>query len=282
MKRLRHPIRAIREPFGTAGLVVACVALIAALGGTALAAAKLNSTQKKEVEKIAKKYAGKPGAPGATGPAGAVGTAGPKGDTGAKGDTGNAGTAGKSVTVTAIQPEEGKCEERAGAEVKGEGSSTVEVCNGENGAPGPEGSPWTELGVLPPGQTETGVWSFSGTILDGEELLAPISFSIPLKVGQEPEGGHIHFQGQANFAASCEHAEPPTAKPGELCIYNNPNSEDALLHAHYLGTAVAFSGPNGEEPRSGPSGALLQFMFTGESGEVARGYGTWAVTAPAQ
>ena len=65
MKRLRHPIRAIREPFGTAGLIVACVALVLALTGAAFAAAGLTGKQKKEVEKIAKKYAGKPGAAGA-------------------------------------------------------------------------------------------------------------------------------------------------------------------------------------------------------------------------
>src|SRR6478752_2320107 len=95
MNRLRHPVRAIREPFGTAGLVVACVALIAALGGTAFAAAKLNSTQKKEVEKIAKKFAGKPGAPGAQGPAGPAGKDGSNGAAGAKGATGAKGVAGE-------------------------------------------------------------------------------------------------------------------------------------------------------------------------------------------
>ncbi len=95
MKRLlRHPITSIREPFGTAGLIIACVALVAALGGTAFAAAKLNSTQKKEVEKIAKKYAGKPGAPGAAGTAGTNGTNGKDGAPGAQGIQGVAGTDG--------------------------------------------------------------------------------------------------------------------------------------------------------------------------------------------
>lgn len=93
MKRLRHPIRAIREPFGKAGLIVACLALVAAMGGTALAAAKLNGTQKKEVEKIAKKYAGKAGKNGATGPAGPAGPMGPTGATGATGAAG-VGTTG--------------------------------------------------------------------------------------------------------------------------------------------------------------------------------------------
>ena len=92
MKRLRRPIRAVREPFGKAGLVVAMVALIAALGGSAIAAkGALTGKQKKEVTKIAQKYAGKPGAQGAQGPAGAKGDAGAPG---AKGDPGPAGDRG--------------------------------------------------------------------------------------------------------------------------------------------------------------------------------------------
>ena len=39
MKSFRHPVRAIREPFGTAGLIIAVVALVAAVGGNAFAAA---------------------------------------------------------------------------------------------------------------------------------------------------------------------------------------------------------------------------------------------------
>jgi len=83
--------RRIHDKLGTAGLIVAVVALIAALGGTALAAAGLNSKQKKEVKKIAKQFAGKPGA---TGPAGPKGDQGPKGDAGPKGDPGAKGDQG--------------------------------------------------------------------------------------------------------------------------------------------------------------------------------------------
>jgi Collagen triple helix repeat (20 copies) len=70
---------------------VAIVALIAALTGTALAAAGLTAKQKKEVKKIAKQFAGKPGAPGAPGPAGPAGS---KGDTGARGPEGPQGQQG--------------------------------------------------------------------------------------------------------------------------------------------------------------------------------------------
>lgn len=109
MNRLRHPVRAIREPFGTAGLIVACVALIAALTGAAYAAGGLNAKQKKEVKKIAKQFAGKPGAPGATGPAG---PAGAKGDTGAAGANGTNGkdgingTNGKTGFTSTLPPGE--------------------------------------------------------------------------------------------------------------------------------------------------------------------------------
>ena len=52
----------LRSQFGTAGLVVAIVALIAALAGGAYAASGgLTGKQKKEVTKIAKQNAGKPG-----------------------------------------------------------------------------------------------------------------------------------------------------------------------------------------------------------------------------
>jgi hypothetical protein len=173
MKRL-HPIRAIREPFGTAGLVVACVAMVLALTGAAFAAkGALTGKQKKEVEKIAKKYAGKPGAAGAAGPAGPQGAAGAagkdgaQGEKGAKGDAGSPGSPGapgapgedgKSVEAALSAGGSGEpCEGVGGAEyeVEGEPSSAVEICNGE------EGSPWTAGGTLPPGATETGYWAFT-------------------------------------------------------------------------------------------------------------------------
>jgi hypothetical protein len=98
MKRLTYPIRAIREPFGAAGLVVAIVALVAALGGGAYAASGgLNGKQKKEVAKIAKRFAGKPGARGATGPAGAKGATGAPG---APGQTGFTATLPSGATET--------------------------------------------------------------------------------------------------------------------------------------------------------------------------------------
>ena len=123
----------IQQKLGTAGFIIAIMALVAALGGGAYAASGgLSSKQKKEVTKIAqteaKKFAGKPGPAGATGPAGpaaTAGSAGAKGENGAPGSAGAAGAAG-----AAGQP-------------------------GAKGPAGPGGSPWTAGGTLPGGKTET-------------------------------------------------------------------------------------------------------------------------------
>jgi hypothetical protein len=217
MKRLRHPIRAIREPFGKAGLIVACLALVAAMGGTALAAAKLNGTQTKEVEKIAKKYAGKPGKNGPTGPAGPVGPTGPTGATGA------IGAAGIGTT-------------------------------GPQGPQGPKGDPG-ETGftaTLPPGETETGVWSVGNATGEGS-LFAPISFTIPLSASPA-----VHYN-EAETADCPGTAGEPKAAPGQLCIY--------LIG----GEKISFFGPLS----TGKTGVVVLFGAEVEGG----GFGTWAVTA---
>ncbi len=97
MPRLKHPVRAIREPFGKAGLTVAVVALVMAMVGGAYAAGKLTSGQKKEVEKIAKKFAGKPGLAGAAGTNGTNGTNGKPGTNGKEGPEGSPWTAGGTL-----------------------------------------------------------------------------------------------------------------------------------------------------------------------------------------
>ena len=235
MKRLRHPIRAIREPFGTAGLVVAMVALVAALGGTAFAATKLNSTQKKEVEKIAKKYAGKPGAAGAQGPAGSQGAAGAKGekgDRGEKGETGadgGTGNPGASVVVANEEPENCPDEEGVTYEVDGSGQKN-EICKGEKGE---EGSPWTDGGTLPPGATETGAFFLKSSGAEGKYGAA---LGLPIKLAAKIQtSSHIIIEGQATeaeFESECSNATGtthlfgnPTAKPGVFCVYTGEAHE---------------------------------------------------------
>jgi len=273
MKRLvRHPIRAIREPFGTAGLIVACIALVAALGGTALAAAKLNSKQKKEVEKIAKKFAGKPGTNGATGPAGPTGPAGANGKDGANGTNGTAGTpgspgaAGKSVTVSHVNSP--GCEGQAGAEVKVEGAASgTKVCNGQTGF----------TSTLPSHKTEQGTWSvdFEATGAAQTET-SPISFPIPLST---PVAAHFN----ENETTECPGTtEAPEAEPGNLCVYTSAyeNAElwKPLPALPEFNTNFINPEAFGANTETGRAGAVV-IQQSVAAGKVFA-LGTWAVTAP--
>jgi len=174
----------LRTRFGLPG-AIAVLALVLAMVGGAYAAAKLNATQKKEVKKIAKQFAGKDGAQGLPGPAGPQGPAGASGKdgaagkdgaTGATGATGTAGATGKSVVAGTEAPSV-HCP-AGGSHFEVEGSGTLHyACNGEMGATGdtgPTGEPWTPNGTLPPGATEKGTW------LAKETSEAAISFPIPL------------------------------------------------------------------------------------------------------
>jgi hypothetical protein len=303
MKRLRHPVRAIREPFGTAGLVVACVALIAALGGTALAAAKLTSTQKKEVAKIAKKFAGKPGkpgapgaqgpvgpagkdgangAPGSQGPQGATGVGGATGKTGATGATGSEGAAGESpkavATFTGAEEEtlfgtgEHPCNGAGGGvyEVESTGESS-NVCNGLVGAP------WSPNSELPAGAMERGAWGFTTNESQGEVFVA-LSFPIMLP---KPalDGSHVHFETETNFSDFDEGGSEtigctgtgavPKAPPGHLCVFKSEYSQVTYGGIYGLGFG----------PGANRTGALLKFTTTGTAAEPARGGGSFAVKA---
>jgi hypothetical protein len=93
----------VHNKLGTAGLVVAIMALVVALGGAAYAALPgLNSKQKKEVKKIAKTV---PGKDGAQGPKGDTGPLGPKGDPGQQGPKGDPGAEGPpGPTETELPP----------------------------------------------------------------------------------------------------------------------------------------------------------------------------------
>jgi hypothetical protein len=100
-------LKRLHDKLGTAGLVVAVVALVAAVTGTAFAAGGLTKKQEKQVVKIAKKYAGKPGPQGPkgdAGPTGAAGPAGPAGAQGPKGDTGSQGPEGPPGPTETVLP----------------------------------------------------------------------------------------------------------------------------------------------------------------------------------
>jgi len=262
----------LREQLGTAGLIIACVALVAAIGGTALAAkSALTGKQKKEVEKIAKKFQGTgpqgaPGGPGPAGPAGPQGAAGSAGKDGVNGATGATGLKGATgaTGATGITGATGQVGATGPTGESGSGS-------GGSGATGPTGptGPTGETGftaTLPSGETETGVWAAGnhepGKV--GEETIAlptfwwgSISFNIPMNstptaaVYNEPE------------STDCPGTlEEPQAAEGKLCIYVADSFK-----------AVLFGGP--EAVVLFKTGALLPIQLQPEG----YAFGTWAVTA---
>ena len=136
----------VRERLGTAGLVVAVLALTVALSGGAFAATQ--SAKKKSSKGLTKaqvlaliKANATSGPTGATGATGAQGAPGAKGDPGAPGGAGAPGANGKSVKLTTIAPLTTKCTERGGvtAEVEGLPATAKDICNGATGAPGAPG-----------------------------------------------------------------------------------------------------------------------------------------------
>jgi hypothetical protein len=262
MSRLRHPIRQLKEPFGKAGLTVAILALVLALVGGAYAAGGLTKSQEKQVTKIAKKYAGKPGAAGAPGAAGTNGTNGKDGTNGTSGTNGGSAEATSftgTKTVGSV-----KCE-NGGAVVKSANPETA-VCNGKNGTTG-----FTEF--LPSGKTEKG--AFGATAAGGEVLgilegvIAPVSFNIPLEVAPTP---HIVTIAEGETTECPGGVKAPEATAGSLCIFLA--QEENLQGANVLP-------PWGEIANlgtSGPEGALVIGSHNGAPGSTTIS-GSWAVTA---
>lgn len=239
----------IHQKLGTAGFVISIVALVAALGGGAYAASGgLNGKQKKEVEKIAKKFAGKTGAAGATGPAGAQG---PQGAAGANGKDGSNGANGAP---------------------------------GAAGLPGAKGEPGPLVTQVPSKKTLKGAWSVGG---EGAQLLASISFPFAVSPAPNSvivrESGELGFlvestgfkealAGQEAIEAFCPgSAASPEAKPGNLCVYTE-KEESGTEVGFQLSKLVAGWGNPSEYGASVP-------VFNG-SGEAKLAKGTWAVTAP--
>lgn len=244
MSRIKHPVRAIREPFGTAGLVVAVIALVLALTGAAFAAVGLNGKQKKEVTKIAKKYAGQRGATGPQGAAGAQGNPGQKGATGLQGAPGNRGATGAT------------------------------------GATGQTG--FTE--TLPAGKTEKGTWGMSDNAPgSGEFFFSPLSFTIPLEnqpgfvqfipAPTEEELEHEEFPTPPSGCTG--NVTEPGAEEGNLCIF-----ELRTEHLRLASGVVFTKNPQTTGfpfNSAGKAGALVAL----ESTQAGQAYaeGTWAVTA---
>ena len=276
-------ISRLHERLGTAGFVIAVVALIVALSGSAIAASgALTSKQKKEVQKIAQTEAKKYAKAGPQGPAGPQGQAGGKGDAGAKGDNGapgadgqagaagSPGSAGQSVTSEefGIAGKDGKCVTTGGTKFTSASGATYS-CNGK------AGSPWTAGGTLPSGSTETG--TFGSAIAAGGFSFVPVTLSIPTEAPLEgiyvTGGKEFNESGTEVTAGKCPGVTDgvPAAEPGTLCVYPGIVSRDAGLPGPLQ--------PDRRLPTPGtaPSGTEIGLQNTG-SGEGAVG-GVFAATA---
>jgi hypothetical protein len=132
---------------------------------------------------------------------------------------------------------------------------------GSQGPEGPQGPPGLTETVLPPGETETGVWSFRSKNGSAE---AWVNISYPLRVEPEPKAAWV-TAGETGDPEKCPgSAANPEAEPGWLCLYaaNEGNTF-----------------PNGSEYSADhTSGFILGYQVVDES-QLAFGYGTWAVTA---
>jgi hypothetical protein len=193
---------------------------------------------------------GKAGPAGANGAAGVAGPAGPAGAAGAKGETGSQGPQGPQ----GLQGEPGK--------------------NGKNGTNGTTGFTAT----LPPEKTETGTWSYSEPA--GVQVIASISFAIPLAKALEEDA--VHWVPKDEPTNECKgSAEKPEAVPGNLCVYEaNDQGKTLLTTPVIISSGRAIGVP---EKGASTAGALLDFgeaQETNENVRTAFGSGTWAVTAP--
>jgi hypothetical protein len=307
----------LREHFGTAGLVVAIVALVAALGGGAYAATGGSSGGKATASAKGKQGPrGKTGKPGPQGPTGPAGPTGPKGDTGPKGENGTSGANGapgadgKSVTGESIAAG-GACG-TGGTGVKYTLNATsTNVCNGKNGTTG-----FTE--TLPSGKTETGTWAVGNggigqvnfeaeTSLPVAFQYVPISFPIPLEqapelttvwlsygLGAEPLEAELEEVLEEGAEHGCPGFEEgvPLADPGHLCVYASyleamkpggtglPNTIRSTGEPPQIYTGGSFvPGPDGGGKAAGVSRVGTTLELKCEQFSSCKGLGAWAVTA---
>ncbi|MET0306887.1 MAG: hypothetical protein ABW196_11775 [Solirubrobacterales bacterium] len=260
----------LRNRFGIPG-VISVIALVFAMFGGAYAATSSEGGKATSSAKAKKGPRGPKGAKGDTGPAGPAGPAGAKGDkgdAGANGSNGSAGANGKSVTGVTIAAG-GEC----GAGVTGVKYTldgvTTKVCNGKNGTNGTTG--FTE--VLPPGETETGTWSFDTQGEKPAEVVrSPISFNIPL--ASALPGGSVHLLPEGFTGTAGEDcpgsAAAPEAKAGHLCVYISESL------GFTIGVNLFIFDPASGGLGAATSGASVDGLGPSASSSAR---GTWAVSA---
>ncbi len=257
----------LRNRFGIPG-VISVIALVFAMFGGAYAAS--NSDDGSGATASAKKSTKGPRGPrGPKGATGAAGPAGPAGAPGAKGDAGAPGAAGEKGAVGADGADgaDGKTV-LSGTATPNAATGTIgdfyietdvnkmygpKAAFGPNGGwgigtdlKGEEGSPWTEFGILPSGQTETGTYVVSTNPVLFEESFftsAPISFPIPVEPA--PTGVFVELE-EDKSADGCPGFSPsgtPLADPGTLCVYRKAklqSTSGSIAPPSTAGTVVTF------------------------------------------
>lgn len=255
-------MNAAKDRLGTAGLIVAILALVAALGGGALAAtggkSEATASKAKKGPRGPKGPPGPKGAKGDKGDTGAAGAGGPAGSKGDKGDTGSPGSPGSPGT----------------AGVTGPTGPTGKT--GLTGSTGPTGSCCTA--TLGSGKSETGTWSVEAAT-EGVKFQT-ITFPIPLP--GTISGTNIHFINESgeekagNSKTDCPgSAEAPTAAAGHLCIYAGAVSAAEGVGYEFQGIARAGAVDFNTSGASTAGALMILFGIEGFHGN-----GTWAVTAP--
>jgi hypothetical protein len=274
----------MRKQFGTAGLVVAVIALVFAMTGGAFAAHYIITKKSQIKPSVWKQLKGKTGAAGPQGPAGPAGPAGAKGETGAKGADGSIGPTGAAGATGA-----------AGVGTtgpKGATGSTGPTGAGATGATGPSGAAGTQIGVYgAPGigsEAKTNGLDYSYQD-EGEAVVVPVSFISKV----EPAPTFVFVPGLqsveaggfgSNAGAGCPGVTAggvPQADPGKFCVYGfgiNAAGGFAELPSSTVTTVkVKDANPFALEEGVSPAGALLKISCTSSPTEICAGKGLWAV-----
>ena len=263
----------LRKRYGVAGLVAVLALIVAvAFAGVpavaqpvattsaslvkqvkkALGLAKNANKRSVKAIKIARASSGPEGPQGPAGANGAKGDKGDKGADGAQGVKGDKGNDGQSVT-TEPEPAFFECGDQEGVKLTSVSGDNY-VCDGEKGAKGDTGDPWTAGGTLPENATETGLWSIftsqegSANFFNlGSFYLNQVTISFPIPLSAVPT---VHFATDGDFGDFCTGTgEEPTAPSGHMCVYEIfPGAGLTLegITGYKVGTRMAFNATNND------------------------------------